>query len=115
MMTKWGIKTNTLLLALVPSLILGVLFAGYYIFDGYNRIDKQFEQTGTRILTQTSPAARYGLIKNDSQILRGLADAVVQDPIVNAVTIFSRDGKIIAYTGPDKLLPMIFNLLNPRH
>lgn len=104
-MTKWGIKTNTLLLALIPSLILGVLFAGYFIVDGFNRSDKQIEQTGTRILTQTSPAARYGLIKNDKQILQGLSDAISQDPIVNAVTIFSSNGQVIAYTGPDKLLP----------
>jgi len=104
-MSKWGIKTKLLSLALIPTLALSLLFSAAYLTQRFIRLNDTLSQSAHEILSQLSPAVRYGLTANNKDMLQEMALSSVQNPYIISLVIFDNKGNVQAYSGPESAIP----------
>ncbi len=104
-MKDWSINSKVIALALLPTLIVSLLLGGYFTLARVNNINIQLETLGRSMISQLAPAAKYALLSDNKQILQGLTNSALENPQIAAAAIFNRKGQLLAYSGPDNLMP----------
>ena len=86
-------------MALAPAAIIAIALTAYFLFLRYGDVEAELQNRGQSLVRQLAPAAEYGAFSgNRSELLR-LAQAVVQEPDVVAVSIHDTAGKLLASAG----------------
>lgn len=104
-MRNWNISSKVALLAFLPTLIVSILLGGYFCIQRIVDIDTHLNSFATSMIEQLEPAAKYALEANNQQILQDLTDTTLENKRVVAASVFSTNGKLLAYSGPDYLMP----------
>lgn len=104
-MKNWSINSKVLALAILPTLVVSILLGGYFTIQSIRNVDTHLNSLGSSMIRQLSPAAKYALLSNNIQILQGLTNSALENPRITAAAIFNSKGKLLAFSGPDNLMP----------
>ncbi|MES2636066.1 MAG: EAL domain-containing protein [Pseudomonadota bacterium] len=95
-----GIKSRVILLGTIPALLFAIILAGYAISNVFGILNQSLIDRGRIIAAQLAPAAEYGVISGNSQILQKLVQqALSNEQEVRTVLVVDNKGLILALSG----------------
>ncbi len=99
-MKNLGIKARVIFLGTIPALLFAMILAGYAISNVFDVLNKSLHDRGIIIATQLAPAAEYGVISGNKQILQGLVQkALTNEQDLRTVLILDNQDRILALSG----------------
>jgi signal transduction histidine kinase/CheY-like chemotaxis protein len=96
---NWDIRTRVLLVALVPTAVLGVLLTVLLTFSRLHDLEDALVQRGQALARQLASASEFGLFSGNSDALTQLATSALSNSDLQGVSIFDRDHKLVAIAG----------------
>lgn len=102
---EWGIKTRVLFLTLVPTIIISLLLSAYFTSTRIQDLENALRDRGYTIALQLAPESEYGVFSGNSHILQKLANDALSEPEVRSVSIFNKDGHLLAHAGHEHQTP----------
>lgn len=106
MFNDWGIKTRVLFLTLVPTIIISLLLSAYFTSTRFQDLEKALHDRGYAIALQLAPESEYGVFSANTTILQHLANDTLINPEVRSVSIFNKNGRLLAHAGHTQQTPM---------
>lgn len=95
-----GIKSRVILLGTIPALLFAIILAGYAISNVFDVLNQSLSDRGRIIASQLAPAAEYGVISGNRQILQKLVQqALTNEQEVKTVLILDNKGMVLALSG----------------
>ena len=76
-MKNLGIKSRVIILGTIPALLFAIILAGYAISNVFDILNQSLLDRGRVIASQLAPAAEYGVISGNRQILQKLVQKVL--------------------------------------
>ena len=104
-MKEWGIKTRVLVLTLVPTIAISILLAAYFTTARLHDLEDALRDRGYAIALQLAPVSEYGVFSGNVQALQRIANRALDEPEVRAVSIFNKEGRLLAHGGHKMQLP----------
>lgn len=99
-MKNLGIKSRVIFLGTIPALLFAMILAGYAISNVFDVLNKSLHDRGVIIATQLAPAAEYGVISGNKQILQGLVQkALTNEQDLRTVLILDNQSRVLALSG----------------
>ncbi len=105
-MREWGIKTRVLFLTLVPTITISLLLSAYFTSTRIQDLEKALKNRGYAISLQLAPASEYGVFSGNTHTLQRIANDALSEPEVRSVSIFNKDGRLLAHSGHEQQTPM---------
>ncbi len=105
MVNEWGIKSRVLFLTLVPTIIISLLLSAYFTSTRIQDLEKALRDRGYAIALQLAPASEYGVFSGNTHTLQRLANDALSEPEVRSVSIFNKDGRLLAHAGHEHQTP----------
>lgn len=97
-----GIKSRVIFLGTIPALLFAVILAGYSISNIFGVLSQSLHDRGRIIASQLAPAAEYGVISGNTQILQKLVQQVLStEQEVKTVLVVDKKGQVLALNGPE--------------
>ncbi|MDE2273512.1 MAG: hypothetical protein KGL00_04880, partial [Gammaproteobacteria bacterium] len=96
MIRNWSIRNRVLLLALLPTISLGVILGGYFIRSRVHDLEASRVAMGDAIASQLASSSLYGVLTHNPQVLQILAQSVARGQGVDSVTITDNTGQVLA-------------------
>lgn len=116
MIQEWGIKSRVLFLTLVPTIIISLLLSAYYTSTRIQDLELALRDRGYAIALQLAPASEYGVFSGNTHTLQRLTNDALSEPEVRSVSIFDKDGKLLAHGGYEHKTPTnIVSISDPSH
>ncbi len=94
---RWDIHTRTQLISLGPALLLTLLLTGFFTFARLQDLRQELNHTGQLIASQLAPAAEYGVVSGNLEVLEGLLQASLGTPHVRFLEVRDRTDNILVY------------------
>ncbi|WP_434701703.1 ATP-binding protein [Pseudomonas sp. D1-36] len=94
---RWDINTRTQLIALGPALLLTVLLISFFTFVRIQDLRQELNHTGQLIANQLAPAAEYGVISGNNDVLESLLTATLATPHVRFLEVQDRTERVLVY------------------
>ena len=98
---EFGIKTRVLFLTLLPSFIISLSLASYFASTRINDLDNALRDRGYAIALQVAPDSEFGVFSGNMDALKELVGHTLEEPEVRGVTIYNKQGKLLAHAGSD--------------
>jgi two-component system sensor histidine kinase BarA len=102
---EWGIKSRVLFLTLVPTITISLLLSAYFTSTRIQDLEKALKDRGYAIALQLAPASEYGVFSGNTYTLHRLANDALSEPEVRSVSIFNKDGRLLAHAGHEHQTP----------
>ncbi|HEX5127331.1 MAG TPA: ATP-binding protein [Rhodocyclaceae bacterium] len=99
MNVAWDIRTRVLVVALVPTLALGILLTLLLTFSRLSDLEDSLIQRGQALAKQLAAASEYGLFAGNRDVLSQLANSAMSNADLQGVAIFDRDRTLMAVAG----------------
>ena len=96
MIRNWSIRNRVLLLALLPTISLGVILGAYFIRGRVHDLGASRMALGDTIARQLASSSLYGLLTHDPRALQTLAQSVARGQGVDSVVITDNKGQVLA-------------------
>ncbi len=110
-MKNLGIKTRVIFLGTIPALLFAMILAGYAISNVFGVLNHSLTDRGRIIAAQLAPAAEYGVISGNKQILQRLVQqALLSEQDLRTVLILDEDNRVLALSGREIAIEMIEKL-----
>ena len=110
-MKNLGIKTRVIFLGTIPALLFAMILAGYAISNVFGVLNQSLSDRGRIIAAELAPAAEYGVISGNKQILQRLAQqALLSEQDLRTVLILDKDNRVLALSGREIAAEMIEKL-----
>ncbi|MEQ1766404.1 MAG: EAL domain-containing protein [Methylotenera sp.] len=104
-MKNLGIKSRVIFLGTIPALMFAIILVGYAITNIFNVLDQSLQDRGEVIASQLAPAAEYGVISGNTQVLQNLVQQVLShEQDLRTVMVTDSQGLRLALSGRE--LPM---------
>ena len=95
-----GIKSRVILLGTIPAMLFAIILAGYAISNVFGVLNQSLSDRGRIIASQLAPAAEYGVLSGNRQILQKLVEqALSSEQEVRTVLIIDNKGRVLALSG----------------
>ncbi|MES2580481.1 MAG: EAL domain-containing protein [Pseudomonadota bacterium] len=95
-----GIKSRVILLGTIPALLFAIILAGYAISNVFDVLNQSLSDRGRIMASQLAPAAEYGVISGNRQILQKLVQqALSNEQEVRTVLVVDNKGMVLALSG----------------
>lgn len=94
---RWDIHTRTQLISLGPALLLTLLLTGFFTFARLQDLRQELNHNGQLIANQLAPAAEYGVVTSNLEVLEGLLQASLGTPHVRFLEVRDRADNILVY------------------
>ncbi len=99
-MKNLGIKSRVIILGTIPALLFAMILAGYAISNVFGVLNQSLRDRGRIIAEQLAPAAEYGVISGNTQILQRLAQqALSSEQDLRSVLIIDNNDHVLALSG----------------
>lgn len=99
MKLNWDIRTRVLFVALVPTIVLGLLLTALLTFSRISDLEEALDQRGRTLARQLAATAEYGLFSGNKDVLQRLAASALSSADLYGVAIYDRDGSLMAASG----------------
>ena len=84
----------------IPALLFAIILVGYAITNIFSVLDQSLEDRGKVIASQLAPAAEYGVISGNGQVLQRLVQQVLSnEPDLTTVMVVDVHGLTLAVSG----------------
>ncbi len=99
MTLRWrgDIHTRTQLISLGPALLLTFLLIGFFTYVRIQDLRQELDHTGQLIANQLAPAAEYGVVAGNLDILESLLRATLSTPHVRFLEIQDPTDQVLVY------------------
>ncbi|EJM42846.1 signal transduction histidine kinase [Pseudomonas sp. GM33] len=94
---RWDINTRTQLISLGPALLLTLLLISFFTFVRIQDLRQEISHTGQLIANQLAPAAEYGVISGNSEVLETLLKATLATPNVSFLEVQDSANRVLVY------------------
>ncbi|MCF4996673.1 response regulator [Pseudomonas syringae] len=94
---RWDINTRTQLISLGPALLLTLLLISFFTFVRIQDLRQELNHTGQLIANQLAPAAEYGVISGNNDVLESLLKATLATPNVRFLEVQDSTNRILVY------------------
>ncbi|PPC93600.1 MAG: GGDEF domain-containing protein [Methylotenera sp.] len=99
-MMNLGIKARVILLGTIPAALFAIILAGYAISNVFGVLNHSLRDRGRIIAAQLAPAAEYGVISGNTNILQKLVQlALSNEQDVRSVLVTNNQGDLLALSG----------------
>ena len=110
-MKNIGIKSRVVFLGTIPALLFAIILAGYAISNVFGVLNQSLFDRGRVIASQLAPAAEYGVISGNKQILQRLVqEALSNEQDLRTVLVVDNKGQVLALSGPALTNELINNV-----
>ncbi len=100
-MKNIGIKSRVIFLGTIPALLFAIILAGYAISNVFGVLNQSLYDRGRIIASQLAPAAEYGVISGNKQILQRLVqEALSNEQDLRTALVVDNLGQVLALSGP---------------
>lgn len=95
-MTKYGLRARVLAFTILPTLLIGMLLAGYFIFHRYQQIENFVIEQGTSVIEPVAIASEYAMSRSSREDLRRIINASHRrnSPLIKSIAVFSKDNNL---------------------
>ena len=97
MMTRWGIRSKLLVMALMPPLLIALFLGLYLVQTRMESLQDAVTQRGITMANQLAHASEHALSTFQYQWLQELADMIVREADVVSITIRDHRGRQLAH------------------
>lgn len=104
-MKPLGIRSRILLAALAPTILVALSITGVLVAEQLRQSHQDQHRRLAALARQIAAAAEYNIFVGDHERLRGLLDATLAEPDVQAAAILDARGRVLASTVPEMHLP----------
>ena len=94
---RWDINTRTQIISLGPALLLTLLLISFFTFVRIQDLRQELNHTGQLIANQLAPAAEYGVISGNNEVLESLLKATLATPNVRFLEVQDSANRILVY------------------
>jgi len=99
-MKNLGIKSRVIFLGTIPALLFAMILVGYAISNVFSVLNQSLLDRGRIISAQIAPAAEYGVISGNTQILQRLAQQTLsKEQDLRTVLIVDNHNQVLALNG----------------
>lgn len=109
-MKSWGIRERVIFVAVAPAAFIAIVLAAYLLFMRYADAEKELVERSQALIKLIAPAAEYGVFSGNREELHRLVARLAQSPDVRSVTLYDRNGAVLAQAGTPALAPDPVNL-----
>ncbi|MCL1036238.1 two-component sensor histidine kinase BarA [Shewanella submarina] len=95
-MTKYSLRSWVMVLALAPTILMGILLGSYFTIDRFYQLEETLLEQGSNIIEPLAIASEVGLENNDRESSkRLLASAQLsRSPLVKSIAIFDKNNQL---------------------
>lgn len=95
-----GIKSRVIFLGTIPALLFAIILVGYVISNIFGILNQSLQERGRVIASQLAPAAEYGVISGNTQVLQRLVQqALSNEQDLRTVLVVDNQGLVLALSG----------------
>ncbi|MGP7734576.1 two-component sensor histidine kinase BarA [Oceanimonas smirnovii] len=96
-MTKYGLRARVLAFTIIPTLIIGILLAGYFSVNRYQQLEDALIQEGVNVIEPLALASELALTARNREALNRLLSNIHRNntPLVTSIALFDADGKLL--------------------
>jgi diguanylate cyclase (GGDEF)-like protein len=95
MRRTYHIRNYVAWLTLVPLLVMAVSMAFFFLHDRFTSMDQDLSVRGNLIAHQLASSSEYGVYANNQAFLQNIAEGVLQQNDVSAVTILNEKNEVL--------------------
>lgn len=106
-MKNWTIQSRILLLALLPGIIISLILGSFFMSQHSRNLDDLLDQRALAMAKQLAPTCEYGVMTGNTGILQNIANNMLEERDVRAVSIYNQDVEILAHAGPKMMTQRI--------
>ncbi len=112
-MKNLGIKSRVIFLATVPALVFAIILVGYALSNIFGFLNQSLYDRSKIIASQLAPAAEYGVIAGNRQVLQKLTQqALESERDLKSVLVIDNQGEVLASSGVALTKELIQHVLN---
>lgn len=105
LLLHWDLRGQLLALAMLPVLVLAIVWGAYVIRQRANDLQAQLQERAQLLARQMAVAADYGIFSRNLATLQTLTLAVSREPAVVAATIYGVNQEVLAANRAAESLP----------
>ncbi|UUY07586.1 ATP-binding protein [Pseudomonas sp. J452] len=94
---NWTIHSRTQLISVGPALLLTVLLISFFTYERLQDLRQELNRTGQLIANQLAPAAEYGVISGNLEVLDNLLSSTLTTSHVRFLEVRDREENILVY------------------
>ena len=99
-MSEIGLKARILLLALVPTGLLGLALGAYFSWQAVSDLDRQLLERGYMTVEHLQHQATLSLLDGQPEQMRPSLSAALNRSDVRAVSLYDRERRLLEHSGP---------------
>lgn len=96
-MTKYGLRARVLAFTIIPTLIIGILLAGYFSVNRYQQLEEALIQEGVNVIEPLALASELALSGRNREALNRLLSNIHRNnsPLVTSIALFDTEGRLL--------------------
>ena len=98
-MNKWGIKKQTLILALLPAIIIATSLAAYFIYSQISLVNSTLIEKGLLTTRHIADESQYGIFSGNHKSLKDYIDKTSHTDNTESISILDKEKNILVHTG----------------
>ncbi len=95
----WDIRSRVLFVALVPTIVLGILLTTSLTFSRLSDQEDAMRTQGQALARQLASACEFGLASGNRELLQRLANSALSGSELQGVSVFDQNGHLLALAG----------------
>ena len=108
-MTKYGLRARVLAFTILPTLIIGCLLAGYFLFHRHQQLEAYIIEQGISVIEPLAIASEYGMKQNSRELLKRLLGLTHRknSAFINSIAVFREDNQLFVTSNFHRGLDML--------
>ncbi len=96
-MTKYGLRARILAYTIIPTLIIGILLAGYFSVSRYQQLEESLIRQGVNVIEPLALASELALTSRNREALNRLLSNIHRNnsPLVKSIALFDVEGRLL--------------------
>jgi two-component system sensor histidine kinase BarA len=96
-MTKYGLRARVLAFTILPTLIIGILLAGYFSVNRYQQLEDALIKEGVNVIEPLALASELALTGRNREALNRLLSNIHRNnsPLVKSIALFDLEGRLL--------------------
>ncbi|WP_375057031.1 two-component sensor histidine kinase BarA [Zobellella sp. DQSA1] len=96
-MTKYGLRARVLAFTILPTLIIGILLAGYFSVNRYQQLEEALIRQGVNVIEPLALASELALTSRNREALNRLLSNIHRNnsPLVKSIALFDVEGRLL--------------------
>lgn len=89
-MNKWGIKTQALILALLPAIIIAVSLVSYFLYSQIKLVNSTLYDHGLYTAKHIADESQYGIFSGNHSSLKEYIGKYVHEKNTQSITVLDK-------------------------